>query len=53
MNIRESIFLNKNEMVSFYWADVEIGWGAGLSLQAPGLSLHRISSFHPEHPLEL
>jgi hypothetical protein len=23
--MEESIFLNKNEMVSFYWVDVEIG----------------------------
>jgi DNA-binding transcriptional regulator LsrR (DeoR family) len=27
--MRESIFLNKNEMISFYWVDVEIGRGAG------------------------
>jgi hypothetical protein len=27
--MRESIFLNKNEMVSFYWVNVEIGRGAG------------------------
>jgi hypothetical protein len=31
--MRESIFLNKNEIVTFYWVDVEIGRGAGLSLQ--------------------
>jgi hypothetical protein len=35
LNIRESI-KNKNEMVSFYWVDVEIGRG-------PGLSLHPVS----------
>jgi hypothetical protein len=33
-NMKESIFLNKNEMVSFYWVDVEIGRGLGLSLHA-------------------
>jgi hypothetical protein len=27
--MRESIFLNKNEMVFFYWVDVEIERGAG------------------------
>jgi hypothetical protein len=27
--MRESVFLNKNEMVSFYSVDVEIGRGAG------------------------
>jgi hypothetical protein len=31
LNMRESIFLNKNEMVSFYWVDVEVEWGRGLS----------------------
>jgi hypothetical protein len=29
LNMRESIFLSKNKMVSFYWVDVEIGQGAG------------------------
>jgi hypothetical protein len=29
LNMRESIFFNKNEMVSFYWVDLEIGRGAG------------------------
>jgi hypothetical protein len=27
--MRESIFLNKNEMVSFDWVDMEIGRGVG------------------------
>jgi hypothetical protein len=27
--MRESTFLNKNEMVSFFWVDVEIGRMAG------------------------
>jgi hypothetical protein len=27
--MRESIFLNKTEMVSFSWVDVEIGRGGG------------------------
>jgi hypothetical protein len=29
LNMKESVFLNKNEMVSFDWVDVEIGRGAG------------------------
>jgi hypothetical protein len=32
LNMRESIFLNKNQKVSFYWVDVEIRRGRGLSL---------------------
>jgi hypothetical protein len=30
--MRESIFLNKSEMVSFYWVDVEIGRRGGAFL---------------------
>jgi hypothetical protein len=31
LKMRENIFLNKNEMVSFYWVDVEIGRGTAFT----------------------
>jgi hypothetical protein len=37
------IFLNKNEMVSFYWVDVEIGRGDKDFLYTLSLACHRDS----------
>jgi hypothetical protein len=39
--MRESIFLNKNEMVYFYEVDVEIGPGAGDFFTPPKRYVHR------------
>jgi hypothetical protein len=45
--MRESIFLNKNEMVSFYWVDVEIGRGGGDFLYTlENAASHQSIGFH-------